>query len=215
MPQEHQVKTGETLDSIALVYGLLPDTVWLHESNGALRDKRKDGNVLVAGDTVNIPDPQVAPTGGGAGARHRFRRLGVPTKLSLHLVEDGEPVANASYRLEIDGKTLAGITDGEGLLEENVPHDATTAVLKLGEPPDQREFDVQIGALDPVDEATGVQGRLQSLGFDCGGIDGDIGERTRAALVDFQRYINHPDPQGVLDDDTRAALDALHDKRED
>jgi hypothetical protein len=211
---KHRVKAGETLDSIALEYGHLPDTVWLHADNTALRNEREDCNVLLVGDEVVIPDKDAKKVPASTGATHRYRQLGVPTKFSLHLVEDGEPIAHEAYRLDIDGSSVEGTTDAEGFLEEFVPHEVKQAVLVLGTPPNAREFDVQVGVLDPVEEVTGVQGRLHSLGFDCGEIDGEFGERTRQSLIEFQKYIDHPEPEGVLDEDTRKALDALHEERQ-
>ena len=40
--------------------------------------------------------------------------------------------------------------------------------------------------LDPVDTVTGVQARCKLLGYDCGPIDGELGDATSAALKAFQ-----------------------------
>ncbi|MGO4781865.1 peptidoglycan-binding protein, partial [Lysobacter sp. 2RAB21] len=57
--------------------------------------------------------------------------------------------------------------------------------------------------------ASGLQHRLNNLGFDCGGEDGDIGDATRDALLRFQRAQGLAE-SGEADEDTRARLDALH-----
>lgn len=50
-----------------------------------------------------------------------------------------------------------------------------------------------------------VQQRLNALGFDVGPADGLMGEKTRKAVVDYQRSIGRP-PTGQLDAADRAAL---------
>jgi peptidoglycan hydrolase-like protein with peptidoglycan-binding domain len=48
-------------------------------------------------------------------------------------------------------------------------------------------WSLQIGFLDPIDELSGVQARLNNLGFDSGEVDGLNGPRTRAAVKSFQK----------------------------
>lgn len=67
-------------------------------------------------------------------------------------------------------------------------------------------------AASPLDtndlsSVAGVQAALLKLGFDPKGVDGALGEKTRAALVAFQIAKSIP-VTGTIDSNTRAALEA-------
>jgi N-acetylmuramoyl-L-alanine amidase len=66
-----------------------------------------------------------------------------------------------------------------------------------------------LGDLDPVQEVSGVQGRLNNLGFPCGPVDGVLGSMTQAALRAFQAHVGI-DPSGEVDTQTRERLVAEH-----
>jgi len=68
---------------------------------------------------------------------------------------------------------------------------------------------LQLGGMDPTSSATGVQGRLNNLGFYCGAVDGIIGSQTRGAISEFQESQNLT-VTGQMDDDTRQALARVH-----
>ena len=55
--QQHMVKEGECLDSIALDHGFADwRTIYDHPKNTDLRSKRPDPNVIHPGDKLFIPD---------------------------------------------------------------------------------------------------------------------------------------------------------------
>jgi N-acetylmuramoyl-L-alanine amidase len=68
---------------------------------------------------------------------------------------------------------------------------------------------LELGGMDPISSATGVQGRLNNLGFYCGPVDGIIGPHTRGAISEFQASQNLT-VTGQMDDDTRKALVRVH-----
>ena len=55
---KHTVREGECVSSIAYEHGLFPDTIWDHPDNSELKQKRKEMNLLEAGDVVEIPEKE-------------------------------------------------------------------------------------------------------------------------------------------------------------
>ena len=70
----HTVVQGENIDVIAFKYGFHPATLWEHDENQKLRDKRKDPNLLMADDEVFIPDRELREKTVHTGKRHTFYR---------------------------------------------------------------------------------------------------------------------------------------------
>lgn len=187
---EHIVEEGECIESIALDYGLFWETIWNHPNNADLKKQRKDPNVLMAGDIVFVPDKQLKKETRATEARHRFKRLGVPSKLRIRLMDDDQPRANESYTLVIGGKIFSGKTDSDGWLEQPVSPDAGEGKILVGE--EQEEYVLKVGYLDPIEEISGVQARLNNLRFDCGPVDGLLGPTTESAIRRFQRQYDLP-----------------------
>ena len=128
--------------------------------------------------------------------------------LELAVRHDDEPVADADYTLEVGEATYSGKTDSRGLLRHAITAEATRGRLCFAKPP--LEIELELGSLPPVTEITGVQARLNNLGFGCGTVDGDIGPRTRAALRRFQARNELP-VTGEIDAATRTRLRQAHD----
>lgn len=210
MPKEHKVKQGECISSIAEKYGLFPETIWDDAANAKLKETRKDLNVLYMGDVVVIPDKRDKEESGATEQRHRFIRKDVPNYLRIIVTdEDDEPLTDTPYLLTIDHEHRQNITDSEGLIEEPIPPNARKGKLLVGENEDIYEYDLDLGHLDPIDEITGVQARLNNLGFECGETDGILGSRTEGALAKFQK-MNGLSQTGTIDDQTRNKLVEVH-----
>src|SRR5438105_358348 len=105
MPEQHTVQSGDCISSIANEHGFFPDTVWNDSANAALREKRKNPNVLAPGDTVVIPDKREKTEARDSGQEYRFRKRGVPAKFRLRLLAEGKPIANAPFTLLVNGQT--------------------------------------------------------------------------------------------------------------
>jgi N-acetylmuramoyl-L-alanine amidase len=204
---EYKVKQGDCLSNIAHRYGLFWEKVWNHPKNSKLQEKRKDPNILHPGDVVFIPDKEKKEESGASEQKHRFRKKGVPEKLRIRFMAGNEPIANENYILDIDGEVKSGTTDGEGNLEESIPPNAKRAKLWLGE--EKQEYEINLGYLDPIDELSGVQARLNNLGFNCGKVDGIKGPKTTAALKRFQKKHSLKET-GEIDEQTRNALKNAH-----
>jgi N-acetylmuramoyl-L-alanine amidase len=209
MPIRHQVSSGDCIASIAFDHGFFPDTIWDDPANRDLRERRRDPNILLEGDVVEVRDLRRKDEPGETERRHRFRRKGVPEILRI-VIEDeqGEPRAHLPYRLEIDGSVRRGRTDAEGMLREPIIPGARDGRLFVGEQGAEEEYPLDLGWLDPVTELRGVQQRLKNLGYDCV-VDGQPGAQTEQAIRQFQT--NHElAPTGEADEATRQALETEH-----
>jgi hypothetical protein len=203
MATKHVVKQGECISSLAFEHGFHPETLWQHPENAELRALRRDPNVLRPGDVVAIPDLRLKEVASTTGRRHRFRRRGVPEKLKLQVVRDGEPVAGEAYVLTVDGEAREGTTDGSGRIEHFIPPDARSGTVLF--PRTGREVPLHLGHLDPIDGISGVQARLANLGFYQGLVDGQPSLRLEEAIQAFQAS-RGIDPYGEMDDETTSAL---------
>ncbi len=183
---ERKVKQGECISSIAKETGHFWETIWNDPANADLRTARQDPNVLLPGDRVHVPQLREKWSPGQTEMRHRFRRRGWPEMLRFRVLRDDEPRGNQPYTLQIDGRETSGTTDANGYLAQPIEPDARKAVLIVGTPPDADRYEFTLGAIDPVEALSGVQGRLKNLGFDCGPIDAIWGPRSEAALRQYQ-----------------------------
>jgi len=207
MPRQHIASPSDCIDSIAYTYGLLPDTIWQDPANDDLRTVRPDRNVLMPGDVITIPDKRVHEIARATELRHRFLRKAVPARIAFRVLRLGEAVANTAWRAVIDEReTLEGQTDGDGLISLGIRPNALQAVLTVETTPEPLVYQLDLGAMMPVETIEGVQQRLINLAYSIP--DEEFGaplERTRRALQRFQRDRDLP-VTGEPDDATRAAL---------
>jgi putative peptidoglycan binding protein len=206
MAQVYIVKKGECLASIAFANGFFWPTLWNHDQNAALRQKRDHPHILLPGDEVFVPDLQAKEASCATGRSHTFRRKGVPERLHLRFMTEDEPRAGVPYLLVIDGTEHEGALDASGALDHFLSPDARLATLVL-RPKDAPEehYRLALRCLHPITELTGVRGRLRNLGLYSGPLEGELDEPTRAALRTFQSRAQLP-VTGEPDDATRAAL---------
>jgi N-acetylmuramoyl-L-alanine amidase len=203
----HTVEQGDCVSSIAKKTGHFWQTIWNHPTNAKLKTLRGDPNLLLAGDQVYVPDHRPKDETIASDQEHRFRRKGEPTWLTLKLMAGGGPRANEDYMLEVAGEKRFGRTDGEGRLRERIPGDAPTAILRIA----GDVYTLDLGCVDPIRTLTGVQARLNNLGFSCGPVDGRLGPRTRGALNAFRQSVGLPAADDI-DDAVRKKLETAHDE---
>ncbi len=184
---EYTVQSGDCISSISDRFGLFWKTVWEAAENSELKKLRGAPNVLQAGDVVFVPDIRPKTENGATEQRHTFRRKGVPAKLVFQACEDGEPKADRSYRISVDGQLTEGKTDADGRLEISIPPGALRAEVYIDDEDGEIRYKIDLGGLDPADSTTGVQQRLRNLGFYVGPIDGELSEATIGALHEFQQ----------------------------
>jgi N-acetylmuramoyl-L-alanine amidase len=227
----HIVEQGECLARIAERYGFRSfRTVYDDPGNAALRERRPNPDLLYPGDVVFIPEKRRKEVPRSTGLRHLFRVAGQRRVLRL-VIEDvaGEKMKSAEYELTIDGKVERGVIGADGLIEHEIPLDATAGTLivkylindfKLTGHAGQKVvgqyvWPLEIAHLNPVKNAadkgvSGYQARLRNMGYDPGPIDGIVGPRTKAALIAFQEDNPPLSVDGICGPATLAKLVELY-----
>ena len=124
--------------------------------------------------------------------------------------EDSTKRMTMAMILPVNVLCIDTVLQSDGLIEVELNNnDALTGnvdlYLKAGETTPTKGFAVQIGNLDPIDTLSGVQGRCNMLGFNCGKVDGVMGEKTRIGVKEFQ-YEHDLDIDGIPGPKTKAKL---------
>jgi hypothetical protein len=213
-PTQHKVEQGECGSSLAFRFGLLPQALW--DANSKLHKERKSLHVLHPGDGLTIPALEAREERVRAGLRCALRRKGLPEVFQIRYLDPHhEPRADVAYLVTFTteaGEALparTGRTSAEGLIKEAIPPHTASAEVVLGKGPEQEVHRYELGHLDPIGTVSGVQARLNTLGYPCGPADGELGDLTFEALCDFQSY-NQLEPTGEIDQETRDALVKRH-----
>jgi hypothetical protein len=184
---QYLVEQGDCISSIAAATGHFWQTIWDDPANSELRRVRQNPNVLMPYDRVTIPEIRPREENCATEKTHRFRRKGEPSRLRMRFLFRGEPRSNQPYRIEIDGGPIKkGRLDGDGLLDIGIPGTSRQACVIVGEGNDVERYIFRLGGVDPIDTISGVQQRLQNLGYTCPR-DGLLDDGTRAAIRDFQK----------------------------
>ena len=185
----HTVEQGEHMSSIAANYGFADyKTLWELPDNAQLRLKRKDPDVLLPGDTISVRQPELRIESKSTEQRHHFQVRGRTVVLRLMLRSyDRQPLANAECDLTLEGRNVRLRTNEEGMLETPIAKTTQNGSLAIAAPGlSDAHFSFKVGHLDPIDEETGWQARLNNLGY----WSGDIGTADRmelqSAIEEFQ-----------------------------
>jgi len=189
MPKEHVVKSGECLALIAHQYSVAdPMRIWNDAANADLKKSRGNPDLLFPGDRLSIPDAKPKSLSLPTGSVHQVTVKTAKKKVRVRLLDmEGKPYQNADCELKAGSKTLPKKTDGDGKVEFEVPASVRAAELKLG----AQRWTLNVGALNPMsgvaDDLSGLQARLQNLGYEVGAIDGKTSDALHAAIEAFQR----------------------------
>jgi hypothetical protein len=209
MSRKHTISPGDSIVRLSELYGHFSLTIWNDPANAGLRSQRSNMNVLMPGDVVTIPDLRPGEVQIRTGQRHVFLRKGIPPLLRIQLLDNGHPRALQEYVLTVDGQEFRGTTNDQGLIEQFVSAQAAGGELVIG--PDKRTVQFQLGHMDPVSEWSGVQKRLQNLGYLAAPAENAQEAKAQAALRAFQQD-QGLEPTGRLDGETRYRLEAVHDE---
>lgn len=209
-PGYYTVAQGDCLASIAFRAGFAESTIWRHPSNQELRRKGREPNILSPGDTIFVPEMNLRHESCATDQRHLFRRRNVPAEISIRLLDYDEPLRKVPYLLEIDGTQISGTTDGQGYLHQSISPDCARGKIIINPGPDQFEYEVTFGGVDPLEEISGIQSRLINLSYDCE-MTGELDQHTKSALAAFQADRGLP-ATGQVDAATRDELQRVHEE---
>jgi hypothetical protein len=203
--RKHRARPGDCFCTIAENHGHFWQTLWDLPGNAALRDERRNPNLLVEGDVVIVPELRPKTVTLATGASHRFKRHGVPSFVRVRCELFGAPSANQPFVAEAHGTRFAGTTDGDGVAVVPVAPDVRELRLVIGAGDAQQTLVLDVGGIGPIDTDGGVRARLANLGF--------AHDRLGDAVAAFRRAMQ-PDgelPDGdLIDDRLRTALVARH-----
>lgn len=211
--QIHVITQGECIGKIAEYYGFFPATLWNHEANATLKEHRHDNMyVLLENDKVVIPKRRQKTVMVETGKQLTIERKGVPESLHIRFLNSDEtPKAGVPYLLSLTTSQgdplneISSTTDDQGFVSQSVPPSVTRATIVLNPGPDAETHVFNIGYVNPIDTVSGWQARLNSLGYNCGAEDNELGEKTEMAIRLFQQSRQLAD-SGVMDETTRTAL---------
>jgi hypothetical protein len=204
---DYTVKQGDCLSSIAEQFGFSDyRVIYNHPNNAAFKAKRPNPNLIYPGDVLFIPDKSGKTVPVPTAKLSRFRvKSGPGTRLKLVLTDlDGKPLAGYAYTLTVAGNDLKGTTGGDGMVDQPVPDDATSASLLLDDKGVTKQL--VLGALDPITTVSGYQARLKNLGYDPGPVDGIAGPLTAKGVRGFQSDNPPLDVDGDCGPKTQAVL---------
>jgi N-acetylmuramoyl-L-alanine amidase len=206
----HRVKKGEWMGSIAAKYGFRSwESIWQAPENAELRQQRNDPNLLFQGDQVWIPERRPKQEPAATDARHVYVMSSDNARLRIRII-DVDPYIQAfgpiSYVLEAeDGNQISGQITAEGQeIEIPIAISVERGTLHIGD-----LQTILIGGLDPIETASGMQARLQNLGFEPGPVDNIAGPRTAGAVREFQqRYKLTVD--GIIGPETQSKMKEVY-----
>jgi hypothetical protein len=209
---DYVVQQGDSIVSIACAAGLLPDSIWNDPANAALKQARKDGELLLPGDRLTVTPIRPKLLDRVTGQRHVFRRKNVPATVAIFLLDDeGAPFASKKYEAMIESTITSGTTGDDGKIELQINPADRDGELKvwLDEPglPSPWTCALSLGDLYPVEHSIGVKQRLANLGI----FPGDFEDQatTKAALSAFQAE-QKLTVSGEMDQATRDKLVEIH-----
>ena len=119
-----------------------------------------------------------------------------PGEIALNLkVQDAEGLPHRSRPFEIKaaGKSIKGMTTGDGIVKVKVP-EAAEAHLSIDGASGPQVLRLKLGKLHPPETVRGAQQRLQSLGYQVRP-SGDLDAPTTQALAAFRH--DHGLPEGT------------------
>jgi len=223
MAKNVTVKRGDTLLSIAAEHGFF-DWKYVWDQNSALQEKRPDPNVLAPGDVVTVPDIRPKEASGATNQVHKFRAKKPIAMVDIVLRNEyGYKYSDTRFELRVgEDEVYTGNSDPNGRVCVGVSPTTREADLTIWPFKDDDEFSfkwrLSIGGLNPIldneghatGDATGIQARLNNLGFVVGSESDSSNDKTKSPLADFQRFIGQESPTGEMDDETRSLLESLH-----
>lgn len=203
----YTVQQGDTLLALAVKHGLdtWEDIVNASE-NASIKETLADPGIVTPGINLFIPNKVLKQQPSAIDAKHPFQIKRPKAWLRLALKDAaGVALANCKYELSV-GTPASGTTAADGIVEAAVPIDTKSATLKVWiTATELQEWKLQCGWMDPIGEESGVQSRLENLGF---------GSDLTTAVKAFQERTGL-EVTGTIDDAFRTKLTSYYDPATD
>ncbi len=203
------VRQGDYLSGLAGRFGFAQNEVWNEAKNAGLKKLRGDGEILLPGDVLFIPDEPSKPLPLKTKTTNIFKATVPLVTLMLVFSRNGQPLAGEKYEVEGLPEPLEGTSGGDGSVKLEIPINLAEVVVFF--PTANMAFPVRVGHLDPVEELSGMRMRLSNLGFYgiASPAPDEESESARALDVEaIQRFqkVNGLEPTGTLDGATLSRL---------
>ncbi len=189
----HTVQQGENLFSIAQKYKIADwRSIYTHPYNSEFARLRPDPDVIMPGDKIKIPDIKPKAAKVCTGQIHVFVVKRNVQQLKVRLLDDNQqPLRNVRAQFLVAGARKELIVDGSGICEVDIEDPATAEVamdifLDSEAPEPSHRYTLALSSLDPIDCISGVQARLNGLGYPCGAVDNLYGDMTKAGIQSFE-----------------------------
>lgn len=206
---KHEVKSGETLVSIAHHYGYDAwEWAWNHELNRELREHGRGPNVLGVGDLVHLPPIPETFHPAKTGKLNTFQLARTRTVVRVQVYDDwGPSLDGLPYEVLVAGEPhAAGDVGRGGLIEVEVGPKVRELELRVHAPNRTLCWSLGVGKLAPFDTVAGQQARLRNLGLYEGDVTGEADEAFARAVRRFQRRFPDLEVTGTCDAKTAARL---------
>jgi N-acetylmuramoyl-L-alanine amidase len=211
----YSVVQGDCLSSIAKAFGFADwRVIYNHGSNADFRRLRPNPNLIYPGDQLFIPETDAHVETAATDAWHQFRVESQKTLFRARMLDSGMAgLSGKKYKLEVGGRVKEGILGNDGMIEQEIAPDESEATVTVWMDPDTSRpgiiWNVRLGHLDPIDTTSGIQARLQNLGFEPGPINGELTPLTVDAIKGFQSRFGLT-VNGEADSPTKAKLKEVH-----
>jgi len=208
------VRQGDHLAQLAYVHGFDATEVWNHERNAELRELGRKPELLAPGDILYLPVKPKEGLAFSAGTSNRYQARVPVVSVSLAFKDAERVLADEPYEVfgmgtdGSDGQTEKRKTDADGKVALELP--VTTREVTIVFPRQNVAYEVRVGDMDPVAEMSGVQKRLENLGYlprERESASEDV--YLQAAIAEFQKQ-HGLSPTGSLDDATSNLLKDEH-----
>jgi Putative peptidoglycan binding domain len=163
------VRQGDHLARLAYIHGFDANEVWNHDQNSELREMGRTPEILAPGDILYLPLKPKEGLSFSAGTSNRYRARVPKVKVAVVFKDGDRVLADEPYEIHglgtdgSSGQTEAKRTDSEGKVELELP--VTTREVTIVFPNQNVAYEVRVGDMDPADEQSGLQKRLENLGY--------------------------------------------------
>ena len=192
MSKEHIVHEGEHLAGIAAENGFQTlDAILDHPENAEFKKLRENPLLLVAGDRIFIPDPEPKDESASTEQRAVFQLAGLGLELHAKVVDQGFTAFSGDVALKAGGSTIPMKPNGE-VFEAFLDPSLKAATLQFPVSATERKrppINLEPGRLDPLDTLSGLQQRLNNLGYFAGFVKTAATDAKKLEEQDLQLFM--------------------------